>query len=381
MGDSIQFYGTVATDKGYTSQIADTLTGLDSYHARYYDPLVGVFLSPDVQQGNAQGMDPYTYVGNNPVTNTNPSGQRIVGEDGHTTATITNNPSGGGQTVTILSGSSKPPQVIKPTSQEGSNDCGTGTKWNGKQCVGYQGGCKGATPQATTVPVTAQHTPTVDCGGGTKAGAKNCNSPCVGQDCCQGTKWNGSACVPYQSDPKKTRKDRLNDLYIRSQWLILGGALIFLLADLFLAINKVFQSPLDGLITLLDTLATLANTIIPDVAGLVGGNTAAQLLQGAAWLAKTLSGVETVIVLLHSSYAWVSAGAEISAFALVSSVGGSAEFFLQGAIFLARPAIGFLVDAGAHAIQAAGFQDFANYTQQMNMPIQEWCRQYGGCSD
>lgn len=39
--------GILGTDKGYTGQFTDSATGLDYYNARYYDPVAGVFLSPD----------------------------------------------------------------------------------------------------------------------------------------------------------------------------------------------------------------------------------------------------------------------------------------------------------------------------------------------
>ena len=67
--------GTITTPKGYTGQYNDALTQLDYFNARYYDPFVGVFLSADTKQGNLQGMDPYAYVGGNPETRTDPSGQ------------------------------------------------------------------------------------------------------------------------------------------------------------------------------------------------------------------------------------------------------------------------------------------------------------------
>ncbi len=67
--------GTMGTTKGYTGQYNDSLTQLDYYGARYYDPLVGVFLSADSVQGNLAGMDPYNYVGSNPQTNTDPNGE------------------------------------------------------------------------------------------------------------------------------------------------------------------------------------------------------------------------------------------------------------------------------------------------------------------
>jgi hypothetical protein len=51
------------------------VTGLDYDNARWYDPVSGQFLSPDTVQGNAQGMDPYAYVEDNPETRTDLSGQ------------------------------------------------------------------------------------------------------------------------------------------------------------------------------------------------------------------------------------------------------------------------------------------------------------------
>jgi len=73
--------GTFNTAKGFTGQYNDPLTGLDYYVSRYYDPVVGVFLSADKKQGNLQGMDPYTYVGGNPESRNDPTGQMIEGQN------------------------------------------------------------------------------------------------------------------------------------------------------------------------------------------------------------------------------------------------------------------------------------------------------------
>jgi len=67
--------GTIGTNKGFTGQYTDTLTGLDYYNARYYDPVVGVFLAADTVQGNPQGMNPYAYVLGNPETKNDPTGR------------------------------------------------------------------------------------------------------------------------------------------------------------------------------------------------------------------------------------------------------------------------------------------------------------------
>ncbi|HLX40538.1 MAG TPA: RHS repeat-associated core domain-containing protein, partial [Ktedonobacteraceae bacterium] len=74
--------GTIdtSTTRGFTGQYNDTVTGLDYYGARYYDPAAGVFLAADNVQGNAVSMNPYGYVGGNPETMTDPTGQVVVSE-------------------------------------------------------------------------------------------------------------------------------------------------------------------------------------------------------------------------------------------------------------------------------------------------------------
>jgi len=75
--------GQTGTNKGYTGQYTDPLSGLDDYVARYYDPVVGLFLSADTVQSTLQGFDPYAYVGNNPETLNDPSGQRYTTQAGY----------------------------------------------------------------------------------------------------------------------------------------------------------------------------------------------------------------------------------------------------------------------------------------------------------
>ncbi len=61
----------------YTGQEQDPETGLYFYQARYYNPVLGRFLSPDPVvpgAGNPQSLNRYTYVNNNPVNFTDPSG-------------------------------------------------------------------------------------------------------------------------------------------------------------------------------------------------------------------------------------------------------------------------------------------------------------------
>lgn len=40
----------------------DSVSGLDYYHARYYDPVFGRSLSVDIKLGSIQGVDPYAVI-------------------------------------------------------------------------------------------------------------------------------------------------------------------------------------------------------------------------------------------------------------------------------------------------------------------------------
>ncbi|MFO0701157.1 MAG: LamG-like jellyroll fold domain-containing protein [Nitrospira sp.] len=67
----------VNTPYKYTGQERDASTGLMYYHARYYDPRLGRFISPDSIVPNLrdpQDLNRYTYARNNPMLYTDPSG-------------------------------------------------------------------------------------------------------------------------------------------------------------------------------------------------------------------------------------------------------------------------------------------------------------------
>jgi RHS repeat-associated protein len=61
----------------FTGREWDPETGLYYYRARYYDPSIGRFLSED-PIGLEGGVNYFRYVGNNPVTATDPDGLRVV---------------------------------------------------------------------------------------------------------------------------------------------------------------------------------------------------------------------------------------------------------------------------------------------------------------
>jgi RHS repeat-associated protein len=90
------------TNKGFTGQYNDPTSGLDYYVSRYYDSVAGVFFSADKTLGNATGMNPYNYVGNNPETNNDPTGQMYYdpggggGGGGNNNNNNNNNNNGGG---------------------------------------------------------------------------------------------------------------------------------------------------------------------------------------------------------------------------------------------------------------------------------------------
>jgi RHS repeat-associated protein len=86
-GSSRYQQGSMGTAKGFTGQYNDSVTGLDYYGARYYDPVVGRFLSADTAEGNGVGMDPYAYVDGNPETYSDPTGQ-VVGDSAELEARI-----------------------------------------------------------------------------------------------------------------------------------------------------------------------------------------------------------------------------------------------------------------------------------------------------
>jgi RHS repeat-associated protein len=69
--------GNDAVTKKFTGQENDEDTGLHYYKARYYDPAIGRFLSPDTivpSVWDAQALNRYSYVRNNPVNLIDPTG-------------------------------------------------------------------------------------------------------------------------------------------------------------------------------------------------------------------------------------------------------------------------------------------------------------------
>jgi len=80
-GEFIEQSGSSTNDATYTGHRFDEESGLIYMGARYYDPELGRFISPDTivpDPGNSQALNRYSYVYNSPVSNTDPSGHLPV---------------------------------------------------------------------------------------------------------------------------------------------------------------------------------------------------------------------------------------------------------------------------------------------------------------
>ncbi len=73
--------GEILTDHTFTGQKSDSATGLQYYNARYYDPNLGIFISPDTivpDPGNVMDWNRYMYVRGNPMSYVDPTGHFCV---------------------------------------------------------------------------------------------------------------------------------------------------------------------------------------------------------------------------------------------------------------------------------------------------------------
>jgi RHS repeat-associated protein len=69
----------VPVAQGYTGRPLDEDTGLMNYRARWYDPVVGRFVSEDPSGFDGGDANLYRYCGNNPMTNVDPMGLCYTG--------------------------------------------------------------------------------------------------------------------------------------------------------------------------------------------------------------------------------------------------------------------------------------------------------------
>ncbi len=144
--------GTMFTDRLYTGQRQIAELGVYHYNARFYSPTLGRFLSADsIMSGmaNPQNLNRFSYVANNPLRYTDPTGHMMsVGDDG-----------GGGSYTTspIADYCSTHPSVCSGGSG-GSDDDGGG---------GDDGGAQDEPPGheylVPPIPVCLNTLPWIDC--------------------------------------------------------------------------------------------------------------------------------------------------------------------------------------------------------------------------
>jgi len=75
--------GTTPTNRRFTGQLEEGTIGLYDYGARFYDPLLGRFISADTvvpEPGNPQNLNRYAYGLNNPLRFSDPTGHWVYEE-------------------------------------------------------------------------------------------------------------------------------------------------------------------------------------------------------------------------------------------------------------------------------------------------------------
>src|SRR5688572_10617621 len=79
VGETRLTTGTIFTDKLFTGQREMAGLGIYHYNARFYSPKLGRFLTADTivpGAANPQNLNRYSYVTNNPLRYTDPTGHR-----------------------------------------------------------------------------------------------------------------------------------------------------------------------------------------------------------------------------------------------------------------------------------------------------------------
>jgi RHS repeat-associated protein len=142
------------TDYTFTGQKSDDSTGLMFYGARYYDPALGRFTQPDTivpNLGDPQSLNRYSYVQNNPVRYTDPTGHMMDdGLDGGCgICGPSTPPSNGGNTPSETDAQSPASTPSDQTTNEGT-------------CQGPRRKCDpNWDPELSENPITAIDSPTV----------------------------------------------------------------------------------------------------------------------------------------------------------------------------------------------------------------------------
>jgi RHS repeat-associated protein len=122
---------TVINGKAWIDERFDPETGLQYLHARYYDPNLGRFLSPDTYDPILSGVDfnRYAYAGNDPVNGSDPTGHSLLSAIGsffNAIGSVLNNIFGGSTSTSTTSSntsasSSSTNAATQPRAQKSSS--------------------------------------------------------------------------------------------------------------------------------------------------------------------------------------------------------------------------------------------------------------------
>ncbi len=120
-----QALGAAPNGPGYTGHVNDPETGFVYMQARYYDPSTGRFLSTDPIKpvsGDLFNLNRYDYASNNPIVNTDPSGEATCADKACKYSRIDSRPAGSnGLTITFINdnphGKSPDQPVTTPTAK------------------------------------------------------------------------------------------------------------------------------------------------------------------------------------------------------------------------------------------------------------------------
>lgn len=158
---------------------------------------------------------------------------------------------------------------------------------------------------------------------------------------------------------------------------MVGGYVLAVIGDV--VAYSASSSLVEKLEKIIDLVATVATGIIP-LLGQWNGDPVSPAWYGAV---KVLMGImaaaETVLSVLNGGSWWQKVGADLMGAALTEGAGGPMALILTGVEMFLGPLLGNLIDIGAHVLLSKGFADFEQYRQEEDMPIQNWCTQYGGC--
>ncbi|MGB8346808.1 MAG: hypothetical protein WCD86_18110 [Ktedonobacteraceae bacterium] len=186
------------------------------------------------------------------------------------------------------------------------------------------------------------------------------------------------ACHAWAYDAGQVQKKRIDSLTRLANLEMLGAGVLMLLGDLLAFFNgaePLFQR-LDAAIQI---VIDLAMNILPYLGAVIGGSFYEDVLHFDHWASVVLAGVKTVLAGLNSQYWWISDTAQIAGTGILDTIGGPTELIVQGVMVLTKPAIGYLLGAGSYILQEDANANFAEVQRESDMPIQDWCEQYGGC--